>query len=81
VQRKWLQGHPTLSLPRYRNASWVHFDISLSKKSLALRAGARLTDMYGPLEFQARRMIASGDPALVERGNVTIGRIAMRRDP
>ena len=31
VKRKWIQGHPTLSLPRYRKASWVHFDISHGK--------------------------------------------------
>jgi hypothetical protein len=55
VQRKWLQGHPTLSLPQYRKASWVHFDIALSKKALAIKAGAKLTDKYGPTEFLARR--------------------------
>lgn len=40
VQRKWLQGHQTLSLPQYRSASWVHFDIALSKRVLAVQAGA-----------------------------------------
>jgi hypothetical protein len=55
VARKWLQGHPTLSLPQFRKASWVHFDIALSKKALAIKAGAILTDKYGPLEFEARR--------------------------
>ena len=54
VQRKWLQGHPTLSLPRYRKAGWVHFDISLSKKAEALKRGAILTDRYGPVEHCAR---------------------------
>jgi hypothetical protein len=46
VPRKWLQQPP--------HAAWVHFDISLSKKRLALEAGAILTDKYGPLEFLAR---------------------------
>lgn len=46
VQRKWLQEPP--------KASWVHFDIALSKKSLALAAGAVLTDKYGPVEHVAR---------------------------
>lgn len=47
VQRRWLQTPP--------QASWVHFDISLGKKALALAAGAILTDKYGPLEHEARR--------------------------
>ena len=32
VQRKWIQGHPTLSFGKHRDASWVHFDISLGRK-------------------------------------------------
>lgn len=54
VQRKWIQGHPTLSHGKHRNASWVHFDIALSKKALAIEAGAVLTDKYGPSEHTAR---------------------------
>jgi hypothetical protein len=46
VQRKWLQRPP--------KASWVHFDISLGKKALALANGAILTDKYGPIEHCAR---------------------------
>lgn len=46
VQRKWLQKPP--------KASWVHFDIALSKKKLALANGAVLTDKYGPLEHVAK---------------------------
>ena len=46
VQRKWLQKPPS--------ASWVHFDISLTKKRLAIEAGAVLTDKYGPVEHVAR---------------------------
>lgn len=47
VQRKWLQQPP--------KASWVHFDVSLAKKRQALAAGAVLTDMFGPAEFEAKR--------------------------
>lgn len=54
VQRKWLQGHPTLSLPRYRKASWVHFDIVQTKRKLAIQHGAVPTDRYGPIEHRAR---------------------------
>ncbi len=54
VGRHWIQGHPTLSLPRFRKASWVHFDIALSKKAQAIALGAVLTDMFGPLEHCAR---------------------------
>lgn len=46
VQRKWLQQPP--------KASWVHFDIALSKKALAIQYGAVLTDKYGPSEHVAR---------------------------
>jgi hypothetical protein len=63
VGRHWLQGHPTLSQPRFRKASWVHFDIALSKKALATRAGAQLTDKYGPVEFTARQR---GDQAKLD---------------
>lgn len=56
VQRKWLQQPP--------KASWVHFDISLGKKALAIEAGAVLTDKYGPVEFLARQR---GDQAKLEQ--------------
>lgn len=49
VDRKWIQGHPTLSFGKHKEASWVHFDISLSKKALAIQNGAILTDKYGPV--------------------------------
>jgi hypothetical protein len=45
VQRKWLQQPP--------KASWMHFDISLGKKVLAITKGAILTDKYGPAEHVA----------------------------
>lgn len=48
VQRKWIQGHPTLSFGKHRKASWVHFDISKGKRALAVRSGAIETDRYGP---------------------------------
>jgi hypothetical protein len=46
VQEKWLQKPP--------KASWVHFDISVGKKELALKYGAILTDKYGPVEHVAK---------------------------
>lgn len=61
VRREWIQGHPTLSQPRFRKASWVHFDIALAKKALAMKAGAVLTDKYGPVEHCARLVIATSD--------------------
>jgi hypothetical protein len=47
VQHRWLQKPPA--------ASWVHFDISLKKKAMAIERGAILTDMFGPMEFLAKR--------------------------
>lgn len=64
VQRKWIQGHPTLSFGKHRNARWVHFDIALSKRALAVRHGAVETDRYGPSEHVAR---LRGNTAMVER--------------
>lgn len=60
VQRKWLQHAP--------KASWVHFDIAMSKKELAIKAGAVLTDKYGPMEHIAKMDIASGIDYAVRRG-------------
>lgn len=68
VQRKWIQGHPTLSFGKHRNASWVHFDIAQSKRALAVRYGAVETDRYGPLEHTARLYLAKGE----ETGNQTL---------
>lgn len=64
VARKWLQEPP--------KASWVHFDISLRMKTLAIEYGAILTDRYGPVEYCARLDIASGDPERVARGEKRI---------
>jgi hypothetical protein len=49
VQRKWIQGHQELSFGKHRLASWVHFDIAKGKRDLAIKAGAIVTDRYGPL--------------------------------
>lgn len=64
VNRKWIQGHKKLSFGKHRTASWVHFDIALSKKALALKAGAILTDMYGPVMHTARQR---GDQDRIDR--------------
>ena len=60
VNRKWIQGHPTLSFGKHRDASWVHFDIALSKKQIALQHGAILTDKYGPIIHTATLDIREG---------------------
>ncbi len=79
VQRKWIQGHKTLSFGKHRDASWVHFDIALSKKALAIAAGAVLTDRYGPVIHTSRLKIAWGKannrPDVVERAEAMIHRI------
>jgi hypothetical protein len=67
VQRRWLQQLP--------KASWVHFDISLSKKELAIKHGAILTDKYGPVEHVAKLDIASGIPERVARGRAKIEQV------
>ncbi|MGD9766869.1 MAG: DUF4031 domain-containing protein [Pseudolabrys sp.] len=59
VLRKWLQQPP--------KASWVHFDICIAKKTLAIAAGAVLTDKYGPVEFLARQRGDAVKLAQIER--------------
>lgn len=82
VARKWIQGHPTLSFGKHRNASWVHFDISLGVKAKAIAAGAVLTDKYGPLEHCARLQIASGLERQVQREQMRLAQIeACRKLP
>lgn len=49
VQTKWFQQPP--------KASWEHFDISMSKRALAVKLGAVETDKYGPVEFEALRKL------------------------
>jgi hypothetical protein len=56
VRRKWIQMPP--------KASWVHFDICLAKKALAISHGAVLTDRYGPVEHVAR---LKGDITTLEK--------------
>lgn len=79
VQRKWIQGHPTLSLPKYRSASWVHFDIASTKRKLAIHYGAIEVDKWGPLEHTARLAIASGHPDRVAYGQSKLEQVARRR--
>jgi len=68
VQRKWIQGHPTLSWGKHRLASWVHFDIAKEKRALAVAAGAIETDKFGPLEWKARQQLVSDEPRIVAVG-------------
>lgn len=79
VQRKWIQGHPTLSFGKHRNASWVHFDIAVSKRALAMKAGAIETDKYGPVEHVAKMHIATGIPQLMIYGERNLATIANLR--
>lgn len=84
VDRKWIQGHPTLSFGKHKRASWVHFDIALSKKALALKHGAILTDRYGPVVHTSMQKIAwaiaNDRPDVVERCQAMIDHIQRLRD-
>lgn len=91
VQRRWLQRplsaangsdpryQPDPRLKRGMKASWVHFDIAKSKKAGALLRGAVLTDRFGPMEHEARLLVATGIPPLVERGNHKLEMVAAAR--
>lgn len=71
VDRRWVQRPP--------KASWLHFDVSLAKKALALQAGAVLTDRFGPVEHLARLDLASEDPDRRSRAEARIESIARMR--
>jgi hypothetical protein len=79
VQRKWIQGHPTLSFGKHSNASYVHFDISLTMKDRAIARGAILTDKYGPVEHTSRLQMLSDNPVTVERGTAMLARVISGR--
>lgn len=79
VDRKWIQGHPEHSLPKYRKASWVHFDIAKGKREIAIKAGAIKTDKYGPIEHTALLAIASGNPDRASYGEQKLTAIAKCR--
>jgi hypothetical protein len=76
VQRKWIQGHPTLSFGKHRDASWVHFDIAKGKRALAIRAGAIETDRYGASYFEAQRRGLAGRIEMIESLRERAGRPA-----
>ncbi len=84
VQRKWIQGHPTLSFGKHRNASWMHFDIALSKRALAVEAGAIETDRFGPVIHTTKLMLrhaeSIGDAELVAHARDKIARLEALRD-
>lgn len=68
VQAKWIQGHPTLSFGKHKNASWVHFDIAKNKRDLALQNGAIACDKYEPLIHTARLDLKHPDPYIQAYG-------------
>lgn len=75
VQRKWIQGHPVFSFGKHRNASWVHFDIAISKRALAVKFGAIETDRFGPVIHTTKLRLA----AAISAGNEDAIRAARER--
>lgn len=80
VQRKWIQGHPTLSHGVHKNASWVHFDICSSKKKLAIKYGATLTDRYGPVYHTNTLLLNHSHPDVASRAKLMLKRIDELRE-
>lgn len=59
VQRKWIQLPP--------KASWIHFDISKGKRTLAVAHGAVEVDRYECLLHDGRVQCAKGRPDKLNR--------------
>jgi len=49
LKRAWFQERP--------KAKWDHYDISLEKRRLAVKLGARQTDRFGALEFVLKQRL------------------------
>lgn len=71
LKKSWLQRPP--------RAKWVHFDLLLRQRSIALAYGAILTDQYGPAEHEARQLIASHEHEKMLRGRLMLERIENSR--
>jgi hypothetical protein len=56
MDRHWHQKPP--------KASWSHYDVSVTKKNMAISKGAILTDRWGALEFKAKQ---DGNTKLLDR--------------
>lgn len=76
LERRWIQGHPTLSQGKARAASWLHFDIAKDRRARAIAAGAIETDRYGALHFEARRRGRTEKVAQIEALRVGRGQPA-----
>jgi hypothetical protein len=83
VQRKWIQGHPSLSFGKHSKASWVHFDIAITKRAIAVKLGAIETDRYGPVvhasTIRLQVAIADGDQEAAARAQQMLDNIARIR--
>lgn len=83
LNRKWIQGHPELSLEQYKTAMWIHFDVSITKRNEALKAGAILTDRFGAVEHVAWLRLQSNNKVsrdIAKRQLAMIERARARRD-
>lgn len=54
VQHKWFQRPNSPDAPPGMDASFEHFDIAQTKRALAIKNGAIITDKYGPSEHVSR---------------------------
>jgi hypothetical protein len=73
VQIKWFQ-RPDYIGGIGMNASWEHFDISMSKRALAVQHGAVEVDMYTMAEHANRQQFL----ARVERGEFDLAIYPLR---
>lgn len=74
VDRRWIQGHPELSLGKAKLASWVHFDIAKGKRALAIQAGAIEMDRYACAYHDAKQKGRERQMQLIEELRERAGR-------
>lgn len=70
LARRWLQQPP--------KASWVHFDVSLGLKAMAIERGALLTDRYGPIEHSVR--LGRPSPVTLDQIAATRAKLGLAAD-
>lgn len=79
VPRRLLRGHPALSVPFFRTAAWVHFQIGAAARRQAVHIGALETDTFGPEVHRLRPLLCSPHPDIQDAAARRLADVAQTR--